>query len=36
MPANFNIATLFPACAIRVRRDALPLREVENVLKVSD
>jgi hypothetical protein len=36
MPDNFNIATLFPDCAMRVRRDALPLRDVLKVENVSD
>jgi hypothetical protein len=36
MPANLNIATLFPAAAIRPNRPADPLRDVPIEEKVSD
>lgn len=35
MPASFKTATLFPDCAMRVRRVALPLRVVPKEEKVS-
>lgn len=35
MPASLKMATLLPDCAMRVRRVALPLRELEKVEKVS-
>jgi hypothetical protein len=36
MPDNFSIATLFPDCAMRVSRLALPLSDVLNEENVSD
>lgn len=35
IPANFNIATLFPCCAIRVMRPAEPLMFVDRLEKIS-
>ena len=35
IPANFSIATLFPLCAIRPRRPALPFMDVDMEEKTS-
>lgn len=35
IPASFNIATLFPCCAIRPNRPALPFKDVLKFEKTS-
>jgi hypothetical protein len=35
MPLSFSIATLFPLCAMRVNREALPFSDVPKEEKVS-
>ena len=35
IPASFKMATLFPCCAMRVNRPALPLSDVPRLEKTS-